>query len=107
MLASLLGRYRKRFEYQRSGSVHDRGPPPAILCKRELLPSTSEIRWRLAGHSERARCRTRLSRRMCCPQPLGVAAGIKDALPCEEGIARLHGTSHVLAVELDGGYGRS
>ena len=53
MLASLLGGHRKRFDYQRSGSVRDRGPPPAILFKPELLTSTSEIRWRLAGHSER------------------------------------------------------
>jgi hypothetical protein len=29
------------FDCERSGSVRDRGPPPALLCKRELLPSTS------------------------------------------------------------------
>src|SRR5450631_3323163 len=50
----------KRFEYQRSGSVHDRGPPPAILCKPEVYRAQAKPAggWRatVSGHDAGRGC---------------------------------------------------
>src|SRR5450755_293287 len=90
MLASLLGGHRERFDYQRSGSVHDRGPPPAILSRpegyRAQVKSAGGWRATVSGHDAGRGCRGgRVAR---SPARGGAAGAINVAIPCEEGMPR-------------------